>query len=99
MILDYENEFEYEELPSTFRDGYVDDWYLQTFPDDKLGVNIAHVKSSEVYQHMLNKEDVYEILEGDDAIDSVIRERIFSELANRLNKDYDYVYDLWLSAK
>ena len=96
MILDYENEFEYEELPSTFRDGYVDDWYLQTFPGDKLGVDIAHVKFSEVYQRMLNKEDIYEIL---DIIDSVIRERIFLELANRLNKDYDYVYDLWLSAK
>ena len=96
MILDYENEFEYEELPSTFRDGYVDDWYLQTFPNDELGVNIAHVKFSEVYQRMLNKEDIYEIL---DTTDSVIRERIFLELANRLNKDYDYVYDLWLSAK
>ena len=96
MILDYENEFEYEELPSTFRDGYVDDWYLQTFPDDKLGVDIAHVKFSEVYQRMLNKEDIYEIL---DIVDSVIRERIFLELARRLNKDYDYVYDLWLSAK
>lgn len=96
MILNYENEFEYEELPSTFRDGYVDDWYLQTFPDDKLGVDIAHVKFSEVYQRMLNKEDIYEIL---DIVDSVIRERIFLELARRLNKDYDYVYDLWLSAK
>lgn len=96
MILDFENEFEYEELPSTFRDGYVDDWYLQTFPDDKLGVDIAHVKFSEVYQRMLNKEDIYEIL---DIVDSVIRERIFLELARRLNKDYDYVYDLWLSAK
>lgn len=96
MILNYENEFEYEELPSTFRDGYVDDWYLQTFPDDKLGVDIAHVKFSEVYQRMLNKEDIYEIL---DIVDSVIRERIFLELARRLNKDYDYIYDLWLSAK
>lgn len=99
MILSYENELDYEVLPSTFKDDYVDEWYLYTFPDDDLGKNIAHVKFSEVYQHMLNKRDVYEILEGDDTIDSVIRERVFSELADRLNKDYDYIYDLWLSAK
>jgi hypothetical protein len=29
--------------------------------------------------------------------DSIIRERLFEELANQINKPYDYVYDLWMS--
>ena len=29
--------------------------------------------------------------------DSLVRERLFSELANQLNTSYDYVYNLWLN--
>jgi hypothetical protein len=37
--------------------------------------------------------DVYEYI---GVSDSLVRERLFEELAKQLNKPYDFVYELWL---
>lgn len=41
-----------------------------------------------------NYGDVYDLMGN--AADSVVRERIFSQLADIIGESYDYIYDQWL---
>ena len=71
-------------------------WYMEIYADDELG---AEIKDNITFEYMLNTlnnyKDVYKAL---GVGDSIIRERVFERLAMLLNKDYDYIYDLWLSS-
>lgn len=70
-------------------------WYMKHFSHDSLAKEIDKSVTFEVLYNALNaKEDVYDVL---GVGDSIIRENCFAELANLLNKDYSYVYELWLS--
>lgn len=74
----------------------VKDWYCKSYSNDELGEEIPEALTFErFYQGMEAKQDVYEMLGG--AGDSVVRERIFTELAKRKGVDYDVIYDLWLN--
>lgn len=69
----------------------VREWYQSTFPEDDLGSSInSELSFSSLYQQ-LGYEDIYNIL---GVGDSVVRERIFSELAIREDEDYDHIYNL-----
>ena len=71
-------------------------WYMENYPTDELGQEIKdNLTFDDVFKALNNYEDVYDTL---GVGDSIIRERVFSELARLLNKDYDYIYDLWLSS-
>ena len=75
---------------------------MNTYPQDELGVelnenanfigllDILHTQDSDD----LNDTDVYEYI---GVGDSIIRERLFENLALLTNKNYSYIYDLWLS--
>ena len=80
------------ECTSTFTP--IRQWYLAYFDDD-MGEDISEDASFEGLHEALQQGiDVYSYL---DVCDSVIRERVFSGLAQFLDVDYKHVYELWLS--
>ena len=72
----------------------IKEFYLQNYPTDELGNELFN---NTTFIGLLNglyqKHDVYEYI---GVGDSVIRERLFTKLADLLNKPYDFIYDLWL---
>ena len=73
----------------------IKEYYINNYPQDELGVEL---NENATFVGLLNclyeGNDVYDYIgEGD----SLVRERLFSELANQLNTSYDYVYNLWLN--
>ena len=81
---------------TTSLDTVISDWYFKTYPQE-IG-QIVDI-DSEVTFNQLNsflkggKGDVYEFL---GVHDSVVRERVFTELSGLLNVDYDTVYNMWI---
>jgi hypothetical protein len=68
-------------------------FYLENYPTDEMGFEISEGATfagllNELYQ----EGDVYEYI---GVSDSLIRERIFEKLAEELQVDYQYVYNLW----
>lgn len=73
----------------------IREYYLETFPSDTLGLELNETPTfSGLLNQLITNGDVYRYI---GVTDSVIRERLFEELANQLNKPYDYVYNLWLN--
>ena len=73
----------------------IKEFYLNEYPTDEVG---EELNENATFTGLLNclyeGNDVYEYIgEGD----SIIRERLFENLALLTNKDYSYIYDLWLS--
>ncbi len=72
----------------------VKEWYLKAFPTDELGSEINDlINFTDVYKGMKLGLDIYDILQVGD---SIIRERVFGQLATILKVDYDHIYKLWL---
>lgn len=73
----------------------IKEFYLEAFPTDELGVEL---NENATFDGMLNTllygKDVYEYI---GVYDSLVRERLFEKAAQKLNKPYDYVYNLWLN--
>lgn len=70
-------------------------WYVDSFQDDELGKEIPKDTTfQDIVDALNNHRDVYDLLGN--AADSIIRERIFNEIAKRLNVDYDDIYNKWL---
>lgn len=73
----------------------VRDAYVKNFPDDELGLEInPRVTFKGVWSAMQNGEDFYGIISVGD---SLIRERIFAMMSEKLHIPYDDIYDLWIS--
>lgn len=70
------------------------EFYLNECDWDDLG---KEINPNATFVGLLNTlyegNDLYEYI---GVGDSIIRERLFEELANQLNKPYDYVYDMWM---
>jgi len=72
----------------------IKQFYLENYPSDDLGVEISESATfAGLLNNLITNNDVYSYI---NVHDSVIRERIFSKLAEQLNTSYDYVYNLWL---
>ena len=73
----------------------IKEYYMNEYPTDELGVEL---NENATFVGLLNTlhegGDVYDYIEVGD---SLVRERLFEELAKQLNKPYDYVYDLWMN--
>lgn len=66
-------------------------WYLAAYPDDTLGADIPErVTMGDLIDSVARHTDFYEAL---GVGDSLIRERFFEEIANRLSVSYGDVYD------
>lgn len=74
----------------------IREWYMSNYPTDELGKDIQHeVTFYDLFECMDNYKDVYELLGVDD---SIVRERVFSKLAEIMEVSYDYIYDQWMIA-
>lgn len=86
-----------EEQP-LFLQVHVRDWYMLNYPDDELAKEMRpETTFKDIVTALIKNENVYNVLS--DTIrgeDTVVRERVFTELADKLHIDYDVVYDAWL---
>ena len=72
----------------------IKQFYLENYPTDDMGNDIKDdVTFAGLVTQLFGEGDVYDYL---GVYDSLIRERLFSELAKQLKTSYDYVYNLWL---
>ena len=71
----------------------IREFYLEAYPSDDMGKGI---NPKATFVGLLNElfvgRDVYEYLY---VYDSIIRERVFEQLAEELGLGYEYVYKLW----
>jgi len=73
----------------------IKEFYLNEYPTDELGVELNEgITFAGLVTELFGGHDVYEYI---GVHDSLVRERLFSELAKQLNTSYDYVYNLWLN--
>lgn len=78
-------------------DDSIKSWYLAEFPEDDYGEHLKDdVTFKQVYDALGNVEDIYSVIFNGDSGDSIVRERIFNELSDRMNVDYDVIYYKWL---
>ncbi|MBR3438259.1 MAG: hypothetical protein IKH13_01995, partial [Clostridia bacterium] len=72
----------------------VKDWYCEKYPGDELGERInADLKFNEIVTVLQNGDNLYEAV---GVGDSVVRERVFTELSDRMSVSYDEIYNMWL---
>ena len=75
----------------------IKQWYLEAYPNDTLGGEIREgLTFSDAYRALENKACIYEAL---GVCDSVIRERVFDQLAQISGVDYGVIYDMWCYEK
>jgi len=74
----------------------VKEFYLNEYPTDELGVEINKDATFVGLLWMLQTKprDVYDFL---GVFDSIVRERVFEELAKQLRLSYTTIYELWLN--
>lgn len=74
--------------------GYIKLWYVENYPKDSFGKDIKPtVTFEDVFRALDNYQNVYEVI---GVADSVVRERIFTELAKITEQPYEAIYDQWL---
>jgi hypothetical protein len=72
----------------------VRDWYMDKYSDDELAQEInPKITFNDIREIIDAKKDIYDFL---NVADSLIRQRIFAELANLLGVRYEVVYEAWL---
>jgi hypothetical protein len=70
------------------------EFYLQAYPTDELGLEIRdEANFMGLLNALLRDENVYKYI---GIGDSLVRERLFEELAKRLQRPYDEVHALWV---
>lgn len=71
------------------------DWYSVTFPDDEYGMKLNQITLYDVWHTLTTGRFSYKTL-GKYA-DTLIRERVFSEIATQLGVKYSTIYDMWIN--
>ena len=72
----------------------IKDFYLKTYPTDELGEEInSKATFNGLVDVLENREDVYEYI---GVGDSLVRERVFEELAYTLGITYFQVHEQWI---
>ena len=71
----------------------IKEWYTMSFETDEMGAELNEVTFYELHKALHDGKDIYEIM---GVGDSLIRERLFLELAELLQLDYENIYRLWL---
>ena len=81
----------------THEQNMIKDYYTSYYPSDEEGKYLDETATfTGMLETLNNGSDVYDYF-GE--ADSVIRERLFSRLAEILNCDYTIIYNKWLSAE
>lgn len=69
-------------------------YYLEAYPTDELGLELNETPTfSGLLNQLITDGDIYEYI---GVSDSMVRERLFERLAEELEVNYDYVYNLWI---
>ena len=72
----------------------IKQFYIENYPTDELGIELKDdTNFTGLLNNLYTANDVYRYL---GVYDSLVRERLFSKLAEILDAPYDYVYNLWL---
>ena len=72
----------------------IKNWYTHYYATDELGQEINSMATfNDLYQALVDGRDVYDVI---GVGDSLVRERLFDELAILLGVSYDDVYNMWL---
>ena len=72
----------------------IKEWYIKEYPTDELGVELNNeITFYDLFVVLDTYKSVYEAL---NVWDSIVRERVFSKLAEIMSVDYDYIYEQWL---
>lgn len=75
----------------------VKEWYCTTYPTDDLGEEIRDdITFEDVFDCLDRYMDIYDCL---GVWDSIVRERVFTRLAEIMEVDYEYIYDQWMETK
>lgn len=83
--------------PENYDGKLVRNWYMRAYPADELGVGIDPSLTFEDALGAVSRGGgFYDVL---GVGDSVVRERIFEELANRAGCTYDDIYEAWLEQR
>ena len=78
------------------KDTSIKDWYIRAYPTDELGEEMNEkITFEDLFFVLDNGKSVYDNL---GVFDSIIRERVFSKLAEIMQVNYDYIYNQWLNA-
>ena len=73
----------------------IKNWYTHYYETDELGQEINSMATfNDLHKALLEGKDVYEVI---GVGDSLVRERLFDELAILLGVSYDDVYNMWLN--
>lgn len=73
----------------------IREYYLENYPTDELGMELNETPTfAGLLNQLIVGGDVYEYI---GVGDSIIRERLFERLAEELETNYDYIYNLWLN--
>ena len=73
----------------------IKNWYTHYYDTDELGQEINSMATfNDLHRALLDGRDVYKVI---GVGDSIIRERLFEELAILLGVSYDDVYNMWLN--
>jgi len=72
----------------------VKEWYINTYKSDTLGTEIKdNITFYDIFKCLDTYKDFYDFI---GVGDSLVRERIFTELAKIMQVDYLYIYEQWL---
>ena len=72
----------------------IKEWYIKEYPEDELGIEINNeITFHDLFRVLDTHEDVYEALSVGD---SIVRERVFSKLADIMKVSYDYIFCKWV---
>lgn len=72
-------------------------WYSRTYPTDDMASEIDRGATFQgLFDTLDFRRDVYAYI--GEGIDSIIRERCFSHLAELIDAPYDYIYEQWMLA-
>ena len=70
------------------------DWYCKEFKSDSIGKELPDITFAEVVAMFFNEPEKFE--EECCRDDSIVRERIFNQLAKLCKVKYDDFYNIWL---
>ena len=74
----------------------IKNWYTHYYETDELGQEINSMATfNDLHRALLDGRDVYEVI---GVRDSLVRERLFDELAILLGVSSNVVYNLWLNS-
>lgn len=74
----------------------IKNWYTHYYETDELGQEINSMATfNDLHRALLDGRDVYEVI---GVGDSLVRERLFDELAILLGVSSNVVYNLWLNS-